>query len=193
MTHETVNEMKGLIDGAVVNLKGNGEQKFSNKYEVVVSNEPVFDSLVCLKQAGIHVEMTDLIIPKVGDSLEVCRELTKWIADSLGVDMPIQFTRFHPDYKMLDAAITPYPILEAHYKIAKENGLNYAYIGNVPGSPYENTYCPACNFAVIKRFGFYVTEWGLDSHNRCKNCNIKIPVFGKPPKVFRYEGIKSLY
>ncbi len=193
MTEEAVKEMKGLIDAAVINLKGNGEQKFSNKYEVVVSNEPVKESILNLKNSGIHVEMTDLIIPGVGDSLAACNELTKWIADAPGIDTPIQFTRFHPDYKMLDAYATPYSTLEAHYRIAKENGLNYAYIGNVPGSPYENTSCPKCGFTVIKRHGFYMMEWGLDGQNRCKNCSNKIPIVGKPPKVFRYEGIKALY
>jgi len=193
MTEEAVKEMKGLVDAAVINFKGNGEEKFSNKYEVVLSNEPIKESLINLRNAGIHVEMTDLIIPRVGDSLAACDELTRWIATDLGVDTPIQFTRFHPDYKMLDATVTPYSTLEQHYKVAKRNGLNYAYIGNVPGSPYENTYCPNCNFVVIKRDGFYIMEWGLDKDNNCKNCGNKIPIFGKPPKVFRYEGIKALY
>ena len=193
MTEEAVNAMKGHIDAAVVNLKGNGEQKFSNKYEVVMSNEPVKESLIRLRDAGIHVEMTDLVIPGVGDSLDACNQLTRWIADSLGEDTPIQFTRFHPDYKMLDSIITPYPTLEEHYRIAKKNGLKYAYIGNVPGNPYENTYCPSCGSIAVKRFGHYITESGLDEDNNCKNCGGHIPILGKMPKVFRYEGIKALY
>lgn len=193
MTKETVDEMKGLIDAAVVNIKGNAEQKFSNKYEVVISNEPVKESLLNLKGAGIHVEMTDLIIPNVGDSLQACDDLTKWIAANLGKDTPIQFTQFHPDYKMLDTIETPYHTLEAHYKTAKRNGLNYVYVGNVPGNPYENTYCPKCSTAVIRRHGHYITESFLDESNRCKNCGNKIPIIGKLPKVFRYEGVKALY
>ncbi|MGI0100689.1 MAG: AmmeMemoRadiSam system radical SAM enzyme [Candidatus Micrarchaeaceae archaeon] len=193
MTDETVDAMKGLVDAAVVNLKGNGEQKFSNKYEVVMSNEPVKESLVRLKEAGIHVEMTDLIIPDVGDSLDACDQLTRWIAETLGVDVPIQFTRFHPDYKMLDSTITPYRTLEAHYNIAKRNGINYAYVGNVPGNPHESTYCPSCNYMVIKRYGHYVMESWLDGNNNCKNCHNYIPIIGKMPKVFRYEDIKALY
>ena len=193
MTEEAIDEMRGKVDAAVVNLKGNGEQKFSNKYEIVASNEPVRNSLIKMKEAGVHIEMTDLIIPGVGDSLEACDELTRWIAAELGPDTPIQFTRFHPDYKMLDSIETPYSKLETHYKIAKENGLNYAYIGNVPGSPYENTYCPECGSCVVGRRGFYIIDWSIDKSNRCKNCGNKIPIFGEPPKVFRYEGIKALY
>ncbi|MDE1870663.1 MAG: AmmeMemoRadiSam system radical SAM enzyme [Candidatus Micrarchaeota archaeon] len=193
MTEEAVELMKGNIDAAVINLKGNGEQKFSNKYEVVMSNKPVKESLVRLKDSGIHVEITDLIIPGVGDSLKACDELTGWIADNLGTDTPLQFTRFHPDYKMLDSSVTPYQTLEKHYDVAKRNGLDYVYIGNVPGNPHESTYCPSCNSEVIKRYGHYITGYGIDSGGKCKNCSFRIPVFGRPPKVFRYESVKALY
>ena len=193
LTEESVKAMKGLIDAAVVDFKGNGDQKFSNKYELVVSNEPVKDSLIKMKDAGIHIEITDLIIPKVGDSLEACDELTKWIAEKLGPETPVQFTKFYPDYKMLDSVDTPYETLLAHYKIAKKNGLNYVYIGNVPGNPYENTYCPHCNGIVIERVGFYLKKWRLDGGNRCIDCGKKLKITGKPPKVFRYEAVKALY
>jgi pyruvate formate lyase activating enzyme len=193
MTKEAVDEMEGLIDAAVVNLKGNGDQKFSNKYEAVISNEPVMESLINMRDAGIHIEMTDLIIPDVGDSLEACDRLTKWISSSLGNDTPIQFTRFHPDYKMMGSKETPYSTLEAHHNIAKKNGLQYAYIGNVPGNPYESTYCPSCGHCVVKRYGFYLMEWNVDGFGKCMNCGGRIRMFGKPPKVFRYEGIKALY
>jgi pyruvate formate lyase activating enzyme len=193
MTKETVSEMAGLIDAVVVDFKGNGEQKFSNKFEAVVSSEPIKEALLALKQAGIHTEMTDLIVPGVGDSLESCDSLTKWIYNNLGADTPIQFTRFHPDYKMLDYVETPYETLEKHYKIAKANGLNYVYVGNVRGNPYENTYCPDCNEIVIGRDGFYITKWELDDKMRCKSCGKNIFVVGHPPKKFRYEEIKVVY
>ncbi len=193
MTGEAVTAMKGVIDAAVVNIKGNAEEKFANKYEIVMSSEPIRESLVRLKNAGIHVELTDLIIPNVGDSLGACDELTRFVFKELGADTPTHFTRFHPDYKMLDSVSTPYSVLESHYNIAKKNGLNYVYIGNIPGSRYENTYCPVCNAVVIGRNGFYITRNGLDNDNRCKNCGHSIPIVGKLPKVLRYEGIKSLY
>ncbi len=193
MTDESVNMMRGLVDAAVVNLKGNGDLKFSNKYEAVTSNEPVKETLIKMRRMGIHVEMTDLVIPNVGDSLDACDELTGWIATNLGSDTPIQFTRFHPDYKMLDSHYTPYVTLEEHYMIAKGNGLKYAYIGNVPGNKYENTYCPRCGAVAIKRHGFDITEWNIDEENGCTNCGGGIFVVGKPPKIFRYDGVKALY
>jgi len=193
MTGEAVDFMRGNIDAAVVNLKGNGEQKFSNKYEAVVSNEQVRNALIMLKKAKIHLEMTDLIVPSVGDSLEACDELTRWVAKELGTDTPIHFTRFHPDYKMMDSMETPYSTLEKHYKIAKENGLEYVYVGNVPGNKYDSTYCPECGGCAVKRQGFYIMEWNISDTNCCKNCGNKIMMFGRPPKVFRYEGIKAIY
>ncbi|MGC8538340.1 MAG: AmmeMemoRadiSam system radical SAM enzyme [Candidatus Micrarchaeia archaeon] len=193
MTEDAVKMMKGLIDAAVVDFKGNGEEKFANRFEAVVSSEPIKTALVSMKKAGIHIEITDLIVPMVGDSLEACDSLTKWVRTNLGDDTPLQFTRFYPDYKMLDYPVTPVSTLEKHYKVAKENGLNYVYIGNVPGSKYENTYCPKCGTAVVKRYGFYITEWNLDEENRCKKCGTKIFMDGTLSKNYRYRDIEALY
>lgn len=193
MTKEAVALMKGKINAAVVDYKGSGEQKFANKYETVVSNEPVMEAMIELKKAGIHLELTDLIVPRVGESLEACGTLTKWICGNLGADTPIQFTSFHPDYKMLDFPETSYETLKKHYDIAKKSGLNYVYIGNVPGNPYEDTYCPNCGTMVIDRFGHYITEWNLVEDNRCGNCGHKIFMFGTRPKKLTHREITALY
>lgn len=193
MTDESINAMKGLIDAVVVNLKGNGDLKFSNKYEAVVSNDPVKEALIKMKKAGIHIEITDLIIPDVGDSLDACDELTKWISSNLGKNTPVQFIRFHPDYRMIESHSTPYETLEEHYRIAKDNGLRYVYIGNVPGNRYESTYCHACGSTIIKRHGFSILEWNVDENNKCNRCGNEIFMAGKPPKTFRYDDVKALY
>ncbi len=193
MTTETVQEMKGLIDAAVVNLKGNGEEKFASKFETVRSNEPIKDALISMKEAGIHVEVTDLIIPRVGESLDACGSFTRWVSQALGKDTPVHFTRFHPDYKMLDYPNTPYDTLKDHYDIAKKNGLEYVYIGNVPGSKYENTYCPGCGTLAIERNGLYLSKWNIDKHNRCKRCSNTILMVGNgPDRIFRRDII-SVY
>ena len=171
MTREAVSAMRGLIDAAVVNFKGSGEQKFSNRYEVVMSIEPIKETILEMKKAGIHLEFTDLIIPRVGESLDACNHLTKWIAENVGKDAPIQFTAFHPDYKMLDYPQTPYETLKTHYDVAKGNGLDYVYIGNVFGNEYESTYCPGCGKCVIGRDGHRLTSWNLDKENNCKECS----------------------
>lgn len=193
MTKETVNSMKGLIDAVVVDFKGNGEEKFSNKYEVVMSNEPIKEALIELKKEKIHLEMTDLIVPVVGESLEACDKLTKWIYENLGPDVPLQFTRFHPDYKMMEYNETSYSTLKKHYDIAKGNGLNYVYIGNVPGNPYENTYCPKCNYLLVKRYGFYISEWNLTEEKHCPKCGTNILMNGNLPSEYKYQQITALY
>jgi len=109
-------------------------------------------------------------------------KLAKWIYDNLGPDTPLHFLRFHPDYKLQNLPWTPVEILEKHWKVAKEVGLRYVYIGNVPGHPLENTYCPECNNVVIERFGFDITGWHLDEENKCKFCGYKLPIVGKLSK-----------
>ena len=193
MTKEAVAAMKGLMDAVVVNYKGSGEQKFANKYEAVVSSDPIKEAMLEIKKAGIHLEMTDLIIPGVGDSLDACDSLTRWVRDSLGAETPIQFTAFHPDYKMLDYPVTPYETLKKHYDVAKKNGLEYVYIGNVPGNPYEDTYCPRCGNLVIDRLGFDIEKWNLTEDMRCANCGNGIFMSGSRPKEFSYRGIEAIY
>ncbi len=193
MTSEAVEKMKGLIDAVVVDFKGNGEEKFANKYEAVVSNESIKNSLTAMKNAGMHVEITDLIVPKVGDSLEACDRLTKWIVGSLGPDTPVHFTRFHPDYKMLDYPETPLDTLIDHYTIAKRNGIKYVYIGNVPGNKYESTYCPSCGRKIVAREGFYIKEWDITRDLKCRFCGATIHIEGRVPKHFAQRPIDVLF
>ena len=127
----------------------------------------------------IHIEITDLVIPEVGDNLDKARELSKWVYDHLGPDCPIHFLRFHPDYKMMNLPPTPVKRLEEHCEIARAEGLRYVYVGNVPGHPWEHTYCPGCGAIAIKRFGFDITGWRLDEKNRCLTCGYSLPIVGR--------------
>ncbi len=192
-TPESIRAIKGYVDAVVVDYKGNGEEMFQRRQTMTVSAEPIKETLLELKAQKIHTELTDLVIPQVGEDLDEARRLSDWLYDNLGPDVPIQFTRFHPDYKMLDVPSTPYELLVKHHEIATEAGLNYAYIGNVPGSPQEHTYCPGCRNVVIERAGFMITGWDLDDHYRCRECGQKIPIEGKRVASFRYRGIESFY
>ncbi len=82
---------------------------------------------------------------------------------------------------------TPVKTLEKHHSIAKEVGLNYVYLGNVPGHPLENTYCPECSKVVVERSGFDITGWHLDDQNRCKYCGNEIPIVGQLSKSINEE------
>ena len=167
-----------FLDAATVDFKGNGEKKFLMKYVGVGGAEPIFEAVEELKKKGVFIEITDLVIPQIGDDLEEAKKLAKWVYDALGPDTPMHFLRFHPDYKLMHLPWTPVEVLEKHWEVAREVGLKYVYLGNVPGHPLENTYCPGCGRVVIRRYGFDILEWNLDKDNRCKFCGYKINIVG---------------
>jgi pyruvate formate lyase activating enzyme len=179
-TPETVAEMPKFLDCVTVDFKGSGETNFVRKYINIPNADPIFQTLLDTRDTKkIHIEITDLIVPQVGDDLGAARHLSKWVYDNLGPDTPIHFLRFHPDYKMMEFPWTPVETLEKHCAVAKEEGLKYAYIGNVPGHPLENTYCPGCGAIAIKRYGYDTTGWYLDKDNKCKKCGYKLAIFGR--------------
>jgi pyruvate formate lyase activating enzyme len=148
-------------------------------FSAVPSVEPIFESLKEMKKHGIHVEITNLVVPKRGDSLDRIHELATWIRENLGKDTVFHLLRFHPDYKLTDIPSTSIAALEKAYEMAREVGLNYVYIGNVPGHRYENTYCPNCNELLVKRFSFEITKWNLTKDMRCPACGHDIAIKGK--------------
>jgi pyruvate formate lyase activating enzyme len=179
-TPESVNEMGKFLDCITVDFKGSGKQEFVRRYIGIPSADPIFNTLKEIKgKTKIHVEITDLIVPQVGDDLESAKKLCKFVYDELGPDTPIHFLRFHPDYKMMQFESTPVQTLERHCEVAKKEGLRYVYVGNVPGHPLEDTYCPGCNNVAIGRYGYLIDQWNLDAQNKCKNCGYQLPVIGK--------------
>lgn len=190
---ELVDYVKDFLNAVTVDFKGNGEEKFMKRYTGATGPEPILETIRELSKRGIHVEITDLIIPEIGDNLESAKILLKKIYDILGPDIPIHFLRFHPDYKLDYLPWTPVKTLEAHYKVAKEFGFNFSYLGNVPGHPYENTYCPNCGKMVIRRYGFRILEWHLKEDMRCKYCGYKLPIEGKLSKHAFDERFESVF
>ncbi len=184
ITPEAVDELKGYLDAATVDFKGGGNKDFYRKYMGVPDPEPIFDTLKAMKERGIWIEITNLVVPRYGDKEEDIRRLARWIVDNLGDRTPFHLLRFYPEYKMIDLESTPVKTLEKLAKIAKDEGLKYVYIGNIPGHPLEHTYCPNCGYPVIERYGFYVTAWRLTKDNRCPRCGAKIDIVG----TFRNKG-----
>jgi len=185
-TPDTVKMMDEFLDCITVDFKGSAEPEFTRKFIGVPDSKPIFETLLEIRdKTKIHVEITDLIVPKVGDNLEYARKLSKFIYDEFGPEMPIHFLRFHPDYKMMDYEPTPIKTLEKHYHIAKEEGLKYAYLGNVPGHPWEHTYCSECDKIVVQRNGYNIQEWNMDKHNKCIYCNNQIPIVGTLDKNYK--------
>jgi pyruvate formate lyase activating enzyme len=181
-TPDSVRMASEFLDAATVDFKGNGEVNFLRRYVGIPDPEPIFQTLLEIKEkTRIHIEITDLVVPEVGDDLNAARRLVRWVHDNLGPDTPVHFLRFHPDYKMMHLPWTPVETLERHWKVAKEEGMNYVYIGNVPGHPYESTYCPGCGELVVERYGFDIVDWRLTKDNRCPACGYKVAIVGSPP------------
>ena len=178
--------MKDFLDCITIDFKGSGKQEFVRQFIGIPNADPIFQTLKNIRdKTTIHTEITDLIVPEVGDDLDAARKLCRFIYDELGPDTPIHFLRFHPDYKMMEFGNTPIETLEKHHSIAKEIGLKYAYVGNVPGHPLEHTYCPECKNIVIERYGFSIGSWNLDANNCCNRCGYPIPIIGKPNKIHK--------
>lgn len=150
---------------------------FTEKYYDEICNgklKPVLDTLLILKESGIWFEIVYLMLPTLNDSPSEIRELCRWIISELGPDVPVHFTRFHPDYLLTNLPATPIKSLEIAHEIAGETGLNFPYIGNVYGHSAENTRCPGCNKTVIQRRGFMIEDMSLDN-GACRHCGRVIP------------------
>jgi pyruvate formate lyase activating enzyme len=179
MTTKAVQTIAPVLDAATVDFKGAADPEFYKKFSGVPSVEPIFESLKEMRRCNIHVEITNLVIPKVGDSLETIRGLATWIHDNMGKDTPFHLLRFHPEYQLTEISSTPIATLEKACNVSRETGLNYVYIGNVPGHPYENTYCPNCHELVVKRFSFEIVKWNLTKNMCCPACGQNIAMRGQ--------------
>jgi pyruvate formate lyase activating enzyme len=179
MTPEAVRTIAPYLDAATVDFKGGGDPEFYRKFSMVPSVEPIYEALKEMKTHGIHIEITNLVVPKIGDSMEKIGELASWIKENLGEDTPFHLLRFHPDYKLTNIPSTEIRTLEKAYESAKKAGLNYVYLGNVPGHRYEDTYCPNCQDLLIKRYGFEVVKWNITGDMRCPKCGHKIAIKGR--------------
>ena len=161
------------MDAANVDLKA-FSQRFYHR-TCAADLEPVLDSLRYLKhETDIWFEITTLLIPEENDSDEEIQALSDWIAGNLGPDVPLHFTAFHPDWKMLDKPSTPPSTLERARSIALSAGLNFVYTGNVHDEKGGSTYCTACGQCLIGRDWYQLTQWNLSS-GRCSGCGTPCP------------------
>lgn len=172
---EAVETMKGFLDFATVDFKGNASVEFYRKYISIGDPGSIFDTLSILKGSGIHVEITDLIIPEIGDDLKEAESMISRILDIFGPEMPISFLRFHPDYLLKHLPFTPVETLLKHYHLARNMGMKYVYIGNVPGLKEQNTYCPGCGTLLVERNNLETTGLYLLPDSSCPRCGQNIP------------------
>ena len=171
INREPLRRLCKVVDGANVDLKG-----FTEKYyrEVCFGNlKTVLDTLVTMREEGLVLEVTNLVVPTLNDDMDQINSMCRWIARNLGEDVPLHFSRFYPTYKLKKLPPTPARTLERARKTAQDAGLKYVYIGNVPGNAGEDTFCPSCGKSVIDRHGYRI----LSNHvvnGKCGFCGEKI-------------------
>ena len=177
-------EFFAAIDAANVDLKAFTERF----YRQVCGSElaPVLETLVYLKrETSVWFEITTLLIPGENDSDSELDAMTQWIVGELGPDVPLHFTAFHPDWKMMDRPATPRATLHRARDLALRNGLNYVYTGNIQDNEGGSTWCPRCKALLIERNGYLLGRWGLTTAGECAACGLRVPgVFAAAPGVW---------
>lgn len=171
INEKPLRELCPYLDAANIDLKG-----FTDEYYQQMSQgtlEPVLRSLKVLKEEGVHLEITNLVLPGYNDSEDEIIRMCLWIKENLGADTPVHFSRFSPMYKLTHLAPTAVETLERARKIALDCGLKYVFIGNVAGHPAESTYCPGCGRVLIERRGYFILRNDI-KNGRCPFCGEEI-------------------
>lgn len=174
-------EFYQYMDAANVDLKAFTDSFYQKL--AVGHLQPVLDTLTYLKhETGTWFEITNLLIPGHNDGDDELEAMTQWIVENLGPDVPLHFSAFHPDYKMLDVPRTPASTLSRARQIATKNGIRYAYTGNIHDEKGGSTYCHGCGARVIGRDWYILTAWNLTGDGRCRSCDTPCSgVFNGPP------------
>ncbi len=165
-------ELLKFLDGVTVDLKSFNPKFYQDMSEAKL--EPVLETLKTIRESGKHLEIVNLLIPTLNDGMADIRKMCRWIVHNLGKETPVHFTRFSPSYKMTHLPYTPIKTLEEAMEVAKSEGMNYVYVGNVVGHPANSTYCPKCGKKLIERTHFIVLKDQV-KNGLCPFCKEKIP------------------
>jgi pyruvate formate lyase activating enzyme len=170
MTEEALEMISPFLDAMNIDVKGFTQEFYTKLCKTKL--KPVLETVERAYGLGIHIELTYLVIPSYNDSQEEITQFVDWVA-GIDKDIPVHFSRFHPDFKLTDVPMTPTKTLERAWNIAKEK-LNYVYLGNIPGHNGENTHCSKCNSLLIERIGYRTKIVGLTG-NECSKCGFSLP------------------
>ena len=157
-----------VIDASNVDIKTMSPSFFLKNSGGILKH--VLRGLVVAREEGVWIEITNLVIPTYNDSTAELKKVCRWVRRELGAHTPIHFSRFRPHYRMRNVAPTPEATLARARRIAQDEGLHYAYVGNLPGNDGENTYCPGCGTVVIRRVGYRVRQGGSLRDGKCGKC-----------------------
>jgi len=171
-TPQTIEKMKGVIDAANVDLKS-----FSDAFYRTVCSarlRPVLEAIRLMYEAGMHLEVTTLVVPKQNDSEEELTQIAAFIAE-ISPDIPWHVSRFYPNYQDHSTPATPRETIRKATRIGREQGLRYVFAGNLPGEGDEDSVCPHCGHVVIVRSGYSIHARRLKGHH-CGNCGTALPI-----------------
>ena len=171
LQEEPLRDLLQHMDAVTVDLKGFTEDYYRELSQA--SLEPVLNSIKIIREEGAWLELVNLVLPDHNDAPEEIREMCRWIKDEVGEQTPLHFSRFFPSYQLTELSPTPVSTLERAHEIARQEGLKYVSIGNVPGHLHNSTFCPECESEVIVRHHFSVQSINLDK-GRCQNCQTEI-------------------
>jgi pyruvate formate lyase activating enzyme len=172
MTAQPLADLCDVLAAVKIDLKGFSPAFYRDVCRAEL--QPVLRSIVQVARRGVHLELVNLVVPTLNDAPSMLEGLASWVVNELGPDVPVHFTRFHPDYLLQNLPPTPIATLERARDIALARGIRFAYLGNVPGHPGSHTYCPGCGKVVLARSGMFVTERHLEA-GRCGFCGRAIP------------------
>ena len=171
INQEPLKKLCKVIDAANIDLKS-----FSDEIYLKLNAgklQPVLDTLITMKNEGVWLEITNLVVPSWTDNLEMIKKMCGWLAQNGFAETPLHFSRFTPLYKLTQLPPTPVNILQNARKIALEEGLKYVYVGNVPGAGNENTICPKCGKIAVERRGFSIIQNNIEN-GKCKSCGTSV-------------------
>jgi pyruvate formate lyase activating enzyme len=167
-------EFYAHMDAANIDLKGFSERFYAQTCSGHL--QPVLETLLYLRhETDVWFEITNLLIPGLNDSDDELHAMTRWVVEELGEDVPMHFTAFHPDYKMLDRPPTPPETLTRARAIARANGVKFAYTGNVHDRSGGSTYCPQCGALALERDWYAIGTYALTDDGCCTACGGRLP------------------
>jgi len=169
---EPLKEAVNFVDAANIDLKGITDKFYKTICKGTL--DPVLNAIKTMKERGVWVELTNLVVPTYNDTKEDFSKLCDWILENVGNEVPLHFSRFWPMYQLKNLPPTPEEVLTSAREVAMSKGMHYVYVGNIPGHEGNNTYCPVCKKVVVSRRGYMILEYNIMG-GKCKFCSHIIP------------------
>jgi pyruvate formate lyase activating enzyme len=167
ITEEALREISPYLDAMNIDVKAFSDEFYKRRCKTRL--QPVLDTCALALELDIFIEITYLLVPTQNDDPKEIKKFCSWVCESLGPGVPVHFSRFHPDFNYREVSGTPMETLRMAYDTAKEEGLEFVYLGNIPHCDEENTYCPKCGTLAIERLGFNVSK-NLTEEGKCSQC-----------------------